>query len=285
MKRILLPTDFSDNAYNAVRYALKLFKEQECTFYLLHTYTPAIYQADYILHSPGQIGLGDIYQESSITQLDALKTKIEREFNNPKHTFLIHSAFNLLVDELLETVTNENADMIIMGTQGATGAKEIIIGSHTVHVIKKATCPIIAVPSNFDYETPKEILFPTDYEIDYSEAQLHQLLDIAKNHISRIAVMHVSTGYELTEVQQRNKAKLDKMLSKIAHLFHELPDQTVIDGINSFQMEKRMNLLVMIQNKHTFLERLFIEPVIKKLGFHVNIPFMVIPHKVESKAE
>lgn len=285
MKRILLPTDFSDNAYNAVRYALKLFKEQECTFYLLHTYTPAIYQADYILHSPGQIGLGDIYQESSITQLDALKTKIEREFNNPKHTFLIHSAFNLLVDELLETVTNENADMIIMGTQGATGAKEIIIGSHTVHVIKKTTCPIIAVPSNFDYETPKEILFPTDYEIDYSEAQLHQLLDIAKNHISRIAVMHVSTGYELTEVQQRNKAKLDKMLSKIAHLFHELPDQTVIDGINSFQMEKRMNLLVMIQNKHTFLERLFIEPVIKKLGFHVNIPFMVIPHKVESKAE
>lgn len=285
MKRILLPTDFSDNAYNAVRYALNLFKEQECTFYLLHTYTPAIYQADYILHSPGQIGLGDIYQESSITQLDALKTKIEREFNNPKHTFLIHSAFNLLVDELLETVTNENADMIIMGTQGATGAKEIIIGSHTVHVIKKATCPIIAVPSNFDYETPKEILFPTDYEIDYSEAQLHQLLDIAKNHISRIAVMHVSTGYELTEVQQRNKAKLDKMLIKIAHLFHELPDQTVIDGINSFQMEKRMNLLVMIQNKHTFLERLFIEPVIKKLGFHVNIPFMVIPHKVESKAE
>ena len=285
MKRILLPTDFSDNAYNAVRYALNLFKEQECTFYLLHTYTPAIYQADYILHSPGQIGLGDIYQESSITQLDALKTKIEREFNNPKHTFLIHSAFNLLVDELLETVTNENADMIIMGTQGATGAKEIIIGSHTVHVIKKATCPIIAVPSNFDYETPKEILFPTDYEIDYSEAQLHQLLDIAKNHISRIAVMHVSTGYELTEVQQRNKAKLDKMLIKIAHLFHELPDQTDIDGINSFQMEKRMNLLVMIQNKHTFLERLFIEPVIKKLGFHVNIPFMVIPNKVESKAE
>ena len=285
MKRILLPTDFSDNAYNAVRYALNLFKEQECTFYLLHTYTPAIYQADYILHSPGQIGLGDIYQESSITQLDALKTKIEREFNNPKHTFLIHSAFNLLVDELLETVTNENADMIIMGTQGATGAKEIIIGSHTVHVIKKATCPIIAVPSNFDYETPKEILFPTDYEIDYSEAQLHQLLDIAKNHISRIAVMHVSTGYELTEVQQGNKAKLDKMLIKIAHLFHELPDQTVIDGINSFQMEKRMNLLVMIQNKHTFLERLFIEPVIKKLGFHVNIPFMVIPHKVQRKAE
>ena len=60
MKRIILPTDFSQNAYNAICYAIRLFKEVECTFYLVHTYTPAIYQAEYVLHSPGQIGLGDI---------------------------------------------------------------------------------------------------------------------------------------------------------------------------------------------------------------------------------
>lgn len=277
MKRIILPTDFSENAYNSVQYAVNLFKAQECTFYLLHTYTPAVYQAEYILHSPGQIGLGDIYQESSITQLETLRSKIEAEYKNPKHTFMVHSSFNLLVDEIIETVENENADMIIMGTQGATGAKEIFLGSHTVHVIKKATCPVIAVPSEFKYEKPKEILFPTDYEVDYTKKQLLQLLDIAEKHMSSIEVMHVATGYSLTDFQQKNKEKLDSLLSKIAHLFHDLPNQTVIDGINSFQMKKRMNLLVMIQNKHTFLERLFIEPVIKKVGFHVSIPFMVIP--------
>jgi nucleotide-binding universal stress UspA family protein len=277
MKRIVLPTDFSDNAYNAIRYAVNLFKEQDCTFYLLNTYTPAIYQAEYVIHSPAQIGLGDVYQESSITRLEALKSKLAKEFKNPKHTFMIHSAFSLLVDEILETVKRENADMIIMGTQGATGAKEIFLGSHTVHVIKKATCPVIAVPSEFGYENPKEILFPTDYEVDYSQEQLRQLLDIAEKHISSIEVMHVSSGYGLTEIQKRNKEKLDVLLSKTAHLFHDLPNQTVIDGINSFQMKKRMNLLVMIQNKHTFLERLFIEPVIKKVGFHISIPFMVIP--------
>ncbi len=277
MKRIVLPTDFSDNAYNAILYAVKLFKEQECTFYLLNTYTPAIYQAEYVIHSPGLIGLGDVYAESSISRLEKLKAKIEKEFKNPRHTFMIHSAFSLLVDEVLDTVKKEKADLVIMGTQGATGAKEIFLGSHTVHVIKKATCPVIAVPSEFEYEKPKEILFPTDFEVDYSEEQLRQLLDIAKNHISSIEVMHVSTGYELTEAQEKNKQKLDKLLSNTAHLFHDLPNQTVIDGINSFQMKKRMNFLVMIQNKHTFLERLFIEPVIKKVGFHINIPFMVIP--------
>lgn len=278
MKKIILPTDFSDNAFNAVRYAAKLFKDVETTFYLLNTYTPAIYQSEYVLHSPAQIGLGDIYQETSLERLEATKVKIENEFKNPLHTYMVHTAFNTLVDEVLETIENEKADMVIMGTQGATGAKEILFGTHTVHVMKKTSCPVIAIPSGFEYEIPKEILFPTDYEIDYQKEQLQQLLDIAENHISSIEVIHASTGYELTENQLNNKKKLNYILAKTAHLFHDLPSQGVIEAINNFQLKKRMNLLVMIQNKHTFFERLFIEPVIKKIGFHVNIPFMVIPH-------
>ena len=280
MKRIILPTDFSDNAYNAICYAIKLFKEEECTFYLLHTYTPAIYQAEYVLHSPGQIGLGDIYQENSLTQLKELKKQLIAEFNNKKHTFMVHSAFNTLVDEIVETSENENADMVIMGTQGATGAKEILIGTNTVHVIKKACCPVIAIPPNFKYETPKEILFPTDLGIDYQEEQLRALAFLAKQHVSRIDVLHISTGYDLSEEQLKNKAKLEGIFGRIAHLFHEMPNQEVITAINNFQQKNKVNLLVMIQNRHTFFERLFLEPVIKKLGFHVTIPFMVIPpHK------
>lgn len=280
MKRIILPTDFSDNAYNAISYAINLFKEEECTFYLLNTYTPAIYQAEYVLHSPGQIGLGDIYQENSLTQLKELKKKLIAELNNKKHTFMVHSAFNTLVDEIVETSENENADMVIMGTQGATGAKEILIGTNTVHVIKKAPCPVIAIPPNFKYETPKEILFPTDLGIDYQEEQLRTLEFLAKQHISRINVLHVSSGYDLSAEQLKNKAKLDGIFNRIAHLFHEMPNQEVITAINNFQQKNKVNLLVMIQNRHSFFERLFIEPVIKKLGFHVTIPFMVIPpHK------
>mgnify|MGYP001813861431 CR=1 FL=1 len=280
MKRIILPTDFSDNAYNAICYAIKLFKDEECTFYLLNTYTPAIYQAEYVLHSPGQIGLGDIYQENSLAQLKDLKKQLIAEFNNKKHTFMVHSAFNTLVEEIVETSKNEHADMVIMGTQGATGAKEILIGTNTVHVIKKACCPVIAIPPNFKYENPKEILLPTDLEINYQKEQLETLVSLAQHHISRIDIMHVSSGYELSKEQLKNKKRLEKIFGKIAHLFHEMPNQEITTAINTFQQKNKVNFLVMIQNRHTFLERLFIEPIIKKLGFHVTIPFMVIPpHK------
>lgn len=277
MKRIILPTDFSENAYNAISYALHFFKDQECTFYLLHTYTPAIYQAEYILYSPGQIGLGDVYQASSMTQLEKLQKRLIGEFNNPKHTFMVHSAFNMLVDEIVETIENEHADLVIMGTQGATGAKEILLGTNTVHVIKKSKCPVIVVPSNFDYEIPKEILFPTDYEVNYKEGLLEELLDITAHNASRIHVLHISSGYDLTEGQQAHKLELEEVLEGIKHLFHDVPDTEIITAINDFQSKNKINLLVMVQNKHTFLERLFIEPVIKKIGFHVTIPFMVIP--------
>ena len=279
MKRIILPTDFSDNSINAIRYAMKLFKDEECTFYLMNTYTPAIYQTEYVLHSPGQIGLGDVYQTDSIDQLEELEKRLNNEFKNPKHQIMTHSAFNILVDEVVSMTENEEADLVVMGTQGASGAKEIFLGTHTVHVIKKSKCPVIAIPAEFDYEAPKSVLFPTDYEVDYNSEEMMEFLKILRLHESFVHVIHISTGYGLTDLQVENRNKFDKLLSDIPHKFYDLPGQEIIEGINNFQNEYDVQMLVMIQNKHTFLERLFIEPIIKKIGFHVSIPFMVLPHK------
>jgi K+-sensing histidine kinase KdpD len=121
-----------------------------------------------------------------------------------------------------------------------------------------------------------EILFPTDFEIAYNKQGLNPLLEIADEHGSQINVLHVSTGNELTQDQEKQKKSLERILGNKA-LFHDVPNNEIIDAINAFQAKEKINLLVMVQNKHTFMERLFIEPVIKKIGFHVNIPFMVIP--------
>ncbi len=276
MKRVLLPTDFSDNSIEAIKYALLVYKEVTSTFYLLNTYTPAIYQTEYLIGSPGQIGLGDILRESSMTQLEELKSRLENLFRNPKHTIIVHSAFNTLQGEITEKVEAENIDLIVMGTKGATGAKEILFGTNTVHVIKKAKCPVLVIPPKLAYKAPKEILFPADYEIKYEKQTFASLLGIAQQHKARINVLHVHQGYDLSIAQEKHKAQLEKLLGSRA-LFHEVPDNGIIAAVNDFQVKTPISLLVMVRNKHTFMERLFIEPVIKKIGFHVTIPFMVIP--------
>jgi nucleotide-binding universal stress UspA family protein len=276
MTRILLPTDFSKNSLSAIQYGLELFKDIACTFYLMNTYMPPVYHTEYLLGSPAQIGLGDIVQENSRTDLENLKKKLEKDFNNPSHTFITHSAMNVLSSEVTRTVEAELIDAIIMGTQGATGAKEILFGTNTVHIVKNAKCPILVIPSGFEYESPEQILFPTDYEVGLRKRDLSLLLKIISTHVSEVNVMHVFTGFELNTAQQKNKKKIENLLKEKA-LFHEVGSNEIIAAVNAFQLKQKINLLVMVRNKHTFLERLFIEPVIKKIGFHVTIPFMVIP--------
>ena len=279
MMRIVLPTDFSENAFNAIEYAAKLFKETTCIFYLLHAYTPPIYRVDYTLGSPGQLGLPDDHRYRAETALDKTRKRIKAKIDNPKHDYVAHAAFNTLEDEIITVVNKENIDLVIMGTQGATGAKEILFGSNTVHVLNKAIVPVLAVPSDFGFNPPKRILFPTDYEVDYTQTDLELLLEWSKSWGSKLHVMHVSPPDGLTSQQKKNKTSLEKLMRKNDYQSYDLPDQDLIEAINAFQREVPVDMLTMVKNKHSFLERLFVEPVVRNIGLHSKIPFLILPHQ------
>jgi len=279
MKKILLPTDFSANSWNAIKYALQLFKDETCKFYLLNAYTPIIYHVEYVLVRPAQFGMADVIRKNSLKGLKDIKNRINKEFNNTNHSFKCIAAFNTLIPEIKEIVEDKNIDFVVMGTKGATGAKEILIGSNTVHVIKNVKCPILAIPDNFDFETLQEILFPSDYEVDFQNKQIQPILDIASSHHSKLNVLNVSYGSELSEKQEQNRQKLESYFAKVVHIFHSVKDQNVSVAITNFQLKSFINLLVMINNKHSFFENLFFKPLINQIGFHLNIPFLVIPSK------
>lgn len=276
MKRILLPTDFSDNSLNAIEYATQLFENEVCTFYLLNTYMPAFYHIEYVVN-PSQYGLENPLQEDSLTGLERLKAKILDEHKNTKHNFEIISSFNSLVSEIKRTIDNYRIDLIVMGTKGLTNTKKVLLGSNAIHVLKSATCPVITIPSNFTYEIPKELLFPTDYKINNSEGLLQPLLEMAIKFNSRIHVVHVMLEKELSKVQEDKKAMLEEYFKEPATLFHEISSQNIADAIKSFQLRAKINLLVMINNRHLFLEKLFFKDKINQIMLHLNIPFLVIP--------
>ncbi|WCO02854.1 universal stress protein [Psychroserpens ponticola] len=280
MKQILLPTDFSDNSWNALKYAIKLFKEETCTFHLLNTYTPIIYNVEYVLGYPAQFGLGDAIRETSEKNLSQLLVRISKEFDtNPNHNFETISKFDTLISGIKEFIYKHPIDLIVMGTKGATGAEEVLFGSNTVHVFKEIKYPILAIPSKFKFETPHEILFPTDLEVNFKDSQLNILKEIAVLNHSRVNAIHVSTGYSLTDFQENNKSNLESIFKNTAYLFHNIKSMNITDAINHFQVKHKINLLVMINNKHSFFENLFFKNTIKQIGFHLNIPFLVMPSK------
>ncbi|WP_282121966.1 universal stress protein [Algibacter mikhailovii] len=279
MKKILLPTDFSKNSWNAIIYALQLFKDEYCTFFLLNTYTPVIYQVEFVEIHPAEYDLGDLVRENALKQLDDFKTRIKKEFNNPKHTIETMVAFNTLISEVNDVVTKQSIDYIVMGTTGATGIKEVLFGTNTVHVFKNTKCPVLAIPEDFAFEAPHEVLFPTDYKLDYKNKHIKPLINILSLHNSRVHVLHASYGYELSSNQENNKKNLETHLNKTTPLFTDVSGQTVTEAIDHFQLKAKVNLLVMINNKHSFFENLFFKNTINQIGFHLNIPFLVIPAK------
>lgn len=283
MRRILLPTDFSENAFNAIQYAVQFFADETCTFYLLNTFTPVSYNVGYLVENPMPYGMEDIALMNSKREIERTEEKIKEIFPNPKHNFERISAFNLLVNEISDTVEKYNIDLIIMGTKGATGAKEIFIGTHTMFTIKKAKCPVLAVPSNFDYEKPKEVLFPTDFHLHSSNPFLPLLKSILDHHQSSLHILNAYYGIEPDESQKKTKEFLDHYFEGNTHEFHIADGMDVMEAVEDFQKNNIINLLVMIHNKHSFFENLLFKPVINQMAFHTNIPFLVIPSEKRLK--
>ncbi|AUC81155.1 universal stress protein [Lacinutrix sp. Bg11-31] len=277
MKRILLPTDFSDNASSAISYAVQLFKDIECKFYFLHAYTPTAIYAGNIADSYAALKIFEIEKENINLNFKKTEESIKKEFSNNKHTFTSISAFNLLVPEMKELIEENDIDLVIMGTKGATGAKEIFLGSNTMYAIKKIKCPVIAVPSGYKYQQPKEILFPTDYKVEKSNRYLEFVREICSLHGSKLHFLNAYYHVPLEENQKRVKVFLDAFFIDNVHEFHLGEDQDLIDVIETFQINKKINFLVMIHNKHSFFENLLFKPIINKMVYHTNVPFLVIP--------
>lgn len=274
MKNILLPTDFSDNAWNAIVYALKLYADQYCTFYFLHS--------RYILNSVSRTYITTHYvdklREQALRELAELKAQTEIANANANHDFKTLLSEDELMDAVLNAVKQNAIDIVVMGTKGTTNSIEYLFGSNTVKVVKKIkNCPILIVPDEHDFVTPKQIAFPTDYNRFYDDG-LRPLKSMADLFNSKIRVVHISIEKELSSIQQYNMTMLENYLADYECSFHWLPDYTKkAEAITTFIEDLKIEMLAIIKYKNSLFEMIINEPVVKKLALHPKVPILVIP--------
>lgn len=280
MKRILIPTDFSNNAWNAICYAMRLFQNQECDFFLLNTYTPVIPSSRFMAPMVNGVRIEDAVRSTSENGLSKTVRRIRKEFNNPKHSFETISSFNLLADEVKDVVDTYGIDLIVTGTKGASGMDEVFMGSNTVRIIKNTKkCPILAIPRNFEYMAPSEIAFATDFNRFYSLSELTPLIDLANSFEATIRIVHVQYEIKaLTELQLFNLNMLRKYFANVEHYIHTVSElNSVSHTLDVFSKELDIHLLAMLHYQHSYMERMTREPIVKRTAFHTQIPLLVIP--------
>ncbi len=273
---ILLPTDFSKNSWNAISYAMELFKNIKCNFFILHTYTPSFYRMDYMLGGPLFSAIPDSNVDISLAGLEKTLEDVKKAYKNPKHSYGIISAFNTLTDEINEVTIQKEIDMVVMGTQGATGAKEIFLGTNTVYVLRKALTPVLVIPENYTYKKVEKILLPSDYWTKYKENELSTAILMVKMNQAKLIVLHVKEEYDLTVSQLENKKSLDRILDGLPITYTELKGGLMPGTILDYVQNNDIDLLMMMNRKHSFVERLLWRQNVDQIGFHVKIPFLVM---------
>lgn len=280
MQRILIPTDFSENAWNAIDYAMQLFRNKNCTFYLLNTYTPVIPSSRFMAKMIDGVSIVDAVRNSS--EQDLLKTveRIKTKYGNTNHSFETISSFNLLVEEVKEIVDAFDINLVITGTKGASGIDEVFMGSNTVRIIKSTKkCPVLAIPQHFDFITPTEIAFATDFNRFYTASELSPLLELAEMFQATIRIVHVQYGIKaLSELQQFNLNMLRRYLNQVEHYVHTVSElNSVSQTLEIFSEELDIHLLAMLNYQHSYMEKMTREPIVKRTAFHTQIPLLVIP--------
>lgn len=273
---ILLPTDFSENAWSAALYAIRMYAKVPCTFYFSHAWT-FVNTGSRTYISPSYI---DTLQNTSKEQLETLKQRAQFVSPHSEHEFKTIFSEDFLSESIKTAIKDHAIDLVVMGTKGATGAKEFLLGSNSVNVIKKVKlCPILLVPHKYEYAKTDRIAFATDFKRPYGD-EILPLISLAKLQKSNLEILHINGPDDLTEKQQVNLNTLTQLLKDQPHNVHWIPEiGTKEEIISAFIEENNINLITMIKYEHSFLEYVLNEPIIKKMGYHSLIPFMVIPHQ------
>ena len=276
MRKIVVPTDFSENAFNALKYAVELFKYDKCEIFLLHAFADEVYNDMSIINKAILEDLKDSVQINSEKEIAKIILDIKEYSPNPHHQFKSVSEFGSLVDEINELVNKENADMVVMGTRGKTNYQHITFGSNTLQVIKYVHCPVLSIPENHEFKTPKNFLFPTNYMIPYQKRELKLVAELSRSYQAIIHLLYISEFPVDSFRQKDNQLFLKEQFYETGFKFHREDEQDKIKAINKNIDALNIDLLIMVNSRYTYLETILAGSTIDIIGLQPKIPFLIL---------
>ena len=277
MQKILVPTDFSNNALKALAYAAELTQKSGATIFLLHVIEPTINMVTMQSDSSSE----KVVKERSDELNLSLKSLSEVY---PDSKVIPHLAGGSVISSILEYAEKEKVDLIVMGTKGASGIKKFFMGSVTAGAIGKTKIPILTVPVSYEMEEPDAILFATNqFEKDIDV--LNKVVSISKQFsaIIHVAVFKDDDSDEAAEYIY-NEEQLNDYLEFLKEAFPDVAFRAaLLDGkdfelaIEEYSNKNEVDLIIMVTYPKSFIEKVLRKSATKNMAFYSTIPILAIP--------
>ena len=276
--KILVPTDFSKNAQKGIEFAIQLAKKSGSEIILLHAHE--VIKTD----SARRLLLFEEYNLSIAKKLrDELNAQRRKSISrNPDVRVSVEFFSGEVKSSIVEASETFGVDLIVMGTQGASGLKNFFMGSITAKVIARATVPVLAIPRLYTFKEPKRILLATNnFETHPTILDpVWKSVELFNAHLHVI----VFTGQDSPGQKELHEKGLDdyhqflQRINKNATITSEhLEGNEFENTVQQYIDQHEIDMLMMITYKRNFLENMFHRSATKSMAYRTRVPLLAIP--------
>lgn len=273
MKTILFPTDFSENAVHASRYAGMMAKLFDANVILLHVYhipmVPA-YNTSFEVKDAVSQNETEIKQ-----QLQTFATAFRMDSNLASERVIQKVEYGFASEKTIEIANSMKVDMIVMGTKGASNMLDKWLGTHAQDVMAKAECPVFTIPNDVSIEFPQRILYAADFKDDELHA-VQKVLDIAKPLGATCKVVHIHEEFEpnIGHIVEETIKELEKNFKEDDVTVQQFRRDDTIEGLETYMKTYEPDILALAIHEKSFLDNIFSTSISEHFIQEAKIPIL-----------
>lgn len=271
INRILVPTDFSPVAANALRYALHFAAQTNAEVHLINVIGLPVMDAYFVASS--YMAFTYEMEDSARALFEKLKKKFYKGAESKFRSTIVQGD---VYNEINAYAKKEHIDLIIMGTSGASGLEEVFFGSTAAAIASRSEIPVLIIPPEAAYHQLKHIVYATDHNEPEFPA-VSRLMYMAELYDARVTVLHVKSEYDnYFDADKNFFVRNQKHISYKRWKMVKLRDKNVMEGIDRYITENKTDLLVLAKHKRSFFDRIFHRSLSKRMAYHIHIPLLIL---------
>lgn len=277
MKTILVPTDFSNCACNALNVALEISKIVNAEIVVVHVLELA--ETVFIDYTGPSVDFLGFLREQAEREMISLKTRMMAEHNILVKTVISESPVH---EKIVQAARDHNADLIISGTRGAGKLVAKLWGSLTARLIGNGTVPVLAIPENYKWRKPERILLATRHfekdlvswealntTIELFAATLHVV--VFTDEIKDKAVTSIAHNWNINRYREFLDQHYDYPVVS-EHLY----GADFENALEKYIASNDIDMLVMFTYGRGFLEGILDPSKTKRMSYHTRIPLLAL---------
>jgi nucleotide-binding universal stress UspA family protein len=259
MKTIIVPTDFSVPAENAMLYAGQVAQTIQASVLLVHVYQVPVSMNDV----PVMMVSAEELKKSADAGLERTKEVLKAAY--PLLEVSIESRLGDITEELRDLAAEIHPATVVIGKHGATGMERILFGSTSLSIIRQVQVPVIVVPDSTTKRQLKNIALAVD-DLRYPVPQ-QNIKTLMEQLGAQLHIIHVQTD-------KKESADFNALATAFNTSCTLIRDEEFVHGIQSYVRENNIDLLIILPHKHSLMERLFFKTHTKELMQALSIPLM-----------